>query len=209
MSLDAPAFIVSLQLATAVSVVLFLVMTPVAYWFVFSKSRWRPFIEALLTIPLTLPPTVVGFYLLLCLAPIHWAFTFRALFIGAFILNLPIALQAFVNAVRGVPRALLESSWCLGWSKLQTLIRVVVPLTWRGLLAGALLCFAHSFGEFGVAMMVGGNLPGVTRTVSISIYDQVQNLDFNHASQTAMLQVLLSLCLLIMISLLKYESSSR
>ena len=205
MMFDTSAFLVSLQLATAVSLALFFVMTPIAYWFVFSRSRWRPWVDATLTVPLTLPPTVVGFYLLICLAPIHWAFTFRALFLGAFILNLPIALQAFTNAVRGVPRTLLESSWCLGWSQAQTLIRVVVPLTWRGLLAGGLLCFAHSFGEFGVAMMVGGNLQGLTRTVSISIYDQVQNLDLNHAKQTAVIQVILSLLLLIGISALKYE----
>lgn len=203
--MDWQALGVSCRLATLTSVALLLAGLPVAYWFTYSPSRWRVAFDALVTLPLVLPPTVVGFYLLLALAPVGFAFTFGALFVGAFIVNLPIAIQPFTAAIAGVPRGLVETSWCLGWSRWRTFFHVILPLCWRGVLAGVAICFAHTLGEFGVAMMVGGNVAGRTRTVSISIYDQVQSLEIETAHTTALVQIALSLVLLGFVAWLKHS----
>jgi molybdate transport system permease protein len=197
--MDWNAIALSLRLAAVVSAVLLVIGIPIAYWLTFSSWRWKFFVESLVALPLVLPPTVLGFYVLVALgsrspvgrAWIAWtghglAFTFHALVIASILYSLPFGVQPIASSFAQIDRTLLEASAMLGASRLRTFLRIVVPLSINGILAGAVLTFAHTLGEFGVVLMVGGNLPGVTRTVSIAIYDDVQSLNFAAAHQTAL-----------------------
>src|SRR6202453_1621781 len=205
MSIDWQAFRLTVELACIVSAVLFVVGLPLAYWIAFSRWRWKFLVEALVALPIVLPPTVLGFYLLVALgsrSPLgRWwqsitghtlAFTFTGLVIGSIFYSLPFAVQPFTASFSSVDRKLLAASATLGASALRTFFRVVVPLSVPGLVTGAVLAFAHTMGEFGVVLMIGGNIPGVTRTVSIGIYDQVQA--SNYAAANAMAFLLLVFC---------------
>ncbi|HJZ74590.1 MAG TPA: molybdate ABC transporter permease subunit [Vicinamibacterales bacterium] len=203
--MDWTAIGLSVRLAAIVSGVLLVVGLPIAYWLTFAQSRWRFLFESIVALPLVLPPTVLGFYVLLALgsrSPIGraweaWtghglAFTFEALVIASVLYSLPFAVQPIAASFAQIDRTLLEASATLGVGPLRTFRRVVLPLSIDGILAGIVLTFAHTIGEFGVVLMVGGNLPGVTRTVSIAIYDDVQAFDFAAAHQTALLLLLFS-----------------
>ncbi len=205
MAIDWQAFRLTIELAVVVSVILLVVGLPLAYWIAFSRRRWKFLVEALVALPIVLPPTVLGFYVLVALgsrSPLgRWwqsltghalAFTFTGLVIGSILYSLPFAVQPFAASFSSVDRKLLAASATLGASPLRTFFRVVVPLSVPGLVAGIALAFAHTMGEFGVVLMVGGNIPGVTRTVSIGIYDQVQA--SNYASANAMALLLLVFC---------------
>ena len=173
---------------------------PIAYWMTYSRWRWKFLVEAVVALPIVLPPTVLGFYVLVALgsrSPLgRWwqamtghtlAFTFTGLVIGSIVYSLPFAVQPFAAAFSAVDSRLLAASATLGASKLRTFLRVVLPLSVPGLVTGVVLSFAHTMGEFGVVLMVGGNIPGVTRTVSIEIYDRVQALDYAAANEMALL----------------------
>jgi molybdate transport system permease protein len=203
--MDWTAIGLSLRLATCTTLVLCVVGLPLAYWLALSRRRWKFLVEAVVALPLVLPPTVLGFYVLLAISPNGFIgsgygkltgqslpFTFAGLLIGSVLFCLPFAVRPFVIAFAGVDRRLLEASWCLGVSRLGTFFRVMAPLSWTGILTGMILSFAHTMGEFGVVLMVGGNFPGVTRTVSIAIYDDVQALDYAAAGQTALFLLLFS-----------------
>ncbi len=203
--MDWAAIALSLRLATIVSLVLLLVGVPIAYWLTFSSWRGKFLVEAIVALPLVLPPTVLGFYLLVAMgarSPIGraweaWtghglAFTFEALVIASILYSLPFAVQPMASAFAQIDRDLLEASALLGAGPLRTFWRVIVPLARDGLLTAIILSFAHTLGEFGVVLMVGGNLPGVTRTVSIAIYDEVQSLDMAAAHQTALALLIVS-----------------
>ncbi|MFZ0952497.1 MAG: molybdate ABC transporter permease subunit [Candidatus Sulfotelmatobacter sp.] len=205
MAIDWQAFRLTIELAVVVSAILVVVGLPLAYWIAFSRRRWKFLVEALIALPIVLPPTVLGFYVLVALgsrSPLgRWwqswtghtlAFTFTGLVIGSILYSLPFAVQPFAASFSSVDRKLLAASATLGASPLRTFFRVVVPLSVPGLVAGVALAFAHTMGEFGVVLMVGGNIPGVTRTVSIGIYDQVQASDY--ASANAMALLLLVFC---------------
>ena len=166
----------------------------------FGCFRGRILLEALTSIPLVLPPTVLGFYLIVALGPrsplgLAWehltgarlVFTFQGLLLAQVITNLPFFLQPLVASLGGVDRRLLEVASTLGSSGTGVYFRVALPLAWRGLLSGLILSFAHAIGEFGVVLMVGGNLPGRTRTASIALFDQVQSFDLAGANRTALL----------------------
>ncbi|MFZ2086353.1 MAG: molybdate ABC transporter permease subunit, partial [Candidatus Sulfotelmatobacter sp.] len=183
MSIDWQAFRLTIELAVVVSAILFMAGLPLAYWITFSRWRWKFLVEALVALPIVLPPTVLGFYLLVALGSrspvgVWWqsvtghtlAFTFTGLVIGSILYSLPFAVQPFAASFSLVDRKLLAASATLGASQLRTFFRVVVPLSVPGLITGVALAFAHTMGEFGVVLMIGGNIPGVTRTVSISIY---------------------------------------
>jgi molybdate transport system permease protein len=200
MSIDWQAFRLTLELAVVVSLILVMVGLPLAYWIAFSRQRWKFLVEALVALPIVLPPTVLGFYVLVALgsqSPVgRWwqsltghtlAFTFTGLVIGSILYSLPFAVQPFAASFSSVDRKLLAASATLGASPLRTFFRVVVPLSVPGLVTGVALAFAHTMGEFGVVLMVGGNIPGVTRTVSIGIYDQVQMSNYAAANQMALL----------------------
>ena len=203
--MDWTAIALSVRLAAIVSAILLLVGLPIAYWLTFSRSRWRFLFEAAVALPLVLPPTVLGFYVLLALgsrSPIGrawqaWtghglAFTFEALVIASILYSLPFAVQPIAASFAQIDRTLLEASSTLGVGRFNTFTRVVLPLSIDGVLAGAVLSFAHTIGEFGVVLMVGGNLPGITRTVSISIYDDVQAFNYGSAHQTALFLLVFS-----------------
>jgi molybdate transport system permease protein len=205
MAIDWQAFRLTIELAVVVSAILVVVGLPLAYWIAFSRRRWKFLVEALVALPIVLPPTVLGFYVLVALgsrSPLgRWwqawtghtlAFTFTGLVIGSILYSLPFAVQPFAASFSSVDRKLLAASATLGASPLRTFFRIVVPLSVHGLVAGVALAFAHTMGEFGVVLMVGGNIPGVTRTVSIGIYDQVQA--SNYASANAMALLLLVFC---------------
>lgn len=209
MAIDWQTFWLTLQLAVIVSAALLVVGLPIAYWIAFSRRRWKFLVEAAVALPVVLPPTVLGFYVLVALGPHsplgRWwisltghtlAFTFSGLVIGSILYSLPFAVQPFAAAFAGVDRKLIAASATLGASPLRTFFRVIAPLSVPGLITGVALSFAHTMGEFGVVLMVGGNIPGVTRTVSIDIYDRVQASDYAGANQTALL--LLGLCFLLL-----------
>lgn len=210
MSIDWQTFGLTLQLAIVVSAVLLLIGLPTAYWIAFSKWRGKFLFEAVIAMPIVLPPTVLGFYVLVALGPRsplgRWwisltghtlAFTFTGLVIGSVLYSLPFAVQPIVASFASVDRKLMAASATLGASPLRTFFRVIVPLSVPGLVTGTVLSFAHTMGEFGVVLMVGGNIPGVTRTVSIDIYDRVQASDYIGANQTAL--VLLVLCFVMLV----------
>ena len=209
MMIDWQAFALTLRLAVVVSALLLALGLPIAYWIAFSNWRWKFLVEATVALPIVLPPTVLGFYVLLALGPHsplgRWwialtghtlAFTFIGLVIGSILYSLPFAVQPFAASFAGVDRKLIAASATLGASPLRTFLRVIAPLSVQGLITGAALSFAHTMGEFGVVLMVGGNIPGVTRTVSIDIYDQVQALNYAAANQTALVLLAISFAVL-------------
>jgi len=212
MAIDWQTLWLTLQLAFTVSVLLLLIGLPIAYWIAFSSWRWKFLVEAIAALPIVLPPTVLGFYVLVALGPRspvgRWwisltghtlAFTFTGLVIGSILYSLPFAVQPFATSFAAVDRKLMAASATLGASSLRTFLRVIAPLSAPGLFAGAALSFAHTMGEFGVVLMVGGNIPGSTRTVSIDIYDRVQASDYVGANQTALVLLILCFVLLTMV----------
>jgi molybdate transport system permease protein len=206
---DWSAILLSLRLATLTTLILLALGLPLAGWLALSRRRGRWLVDALVALPLVLPPTVLGFYILVALgprSPIGRAyesatghpivFSFQGLLVASVLYSLPFAVQPFAAAFAAVDRGLIETAWCLGASRLRTFARIVVPLARPGIVAGAVLAFAHTGGEFGVVLMVGGNLPGSTRTVSISIYDDVQAFDYARAGRTAALLLVFSFVVL-------------
>jgi molybdate transport system permease protein len=220
MSIDWQTFWLTLQLAVTVSVVLLLLGLPIAYWIAFSTWRWKFVIEAVVALPIVLPPTVLGFYVLVAVGPHsplgRWwisltghslAFTFSGLVIGSILYSLPFAVQPFASSFASVDRRLIAASATLGVSPLRTFFRIIAPLSLSGLITGFTLSFAHTMGEFGVVLMVGGNIPGVTRTVSIDIYDRVQAADYAGANHTALLLLVLCFGLLSLVYGLNRKAS--
>ena len=207
--MDWQAFWLTIRLAVLVAAILAAIGMPLAYWIAYSRRRWKFLVEAVVGVPLVLPPTVLGFYVLMALGPRSplgrgWqqltghtlAFTFSGLVIGSIIYSLPFAVQPFAASFSAVNRRLLSASATLGASSWKTFLRVIVPLSLPGIVSGIALSFAHTMGEFGVVLMVGGNIPGVTRTVSIDIYDQVEALNYASANQTAL--VLLAIAFVVL-----------
>ena len=195
--MDWQAIWLSVKLASATTVILLALGAPLAYWLACSRRRWKFLVESVVALPLVLPPTVLGFYVLLAIGPRSpvgalygkltggmLPFSFQGLLLASVLYSLPFTVQPVAAAFASVDRKLLEASWCLGVSRAGTFRRIVVPLARPGIATGAVLSFAHTLGEFGVVLMVGGNIAGVTRTVSISIYDRVQALDYAAAAQT-------------------------
>ena len=207
--MDWQAILLTLKLATVVCAALLVIGVPLAYWLTFSRRRWKFLVESIVALPLVLPPTVLGFYVLVAIgarSPIgqEWtdwfgrglAFSFEGLVIGSMLYSLPFAVQPMTVAFSQVDPALIEASSILGASRLRTFAQVIAPLSLNGILTGAILSFAHTIGEFGMVVMVGGNLPGITRTVSIAIYDDVQALQYGSANATALLLVAFSFAVL-------------
>ena len=218
--MDWSAIGLSVRLAAATTCILLVVGLPLAGWLALSQRRGRWVVDALVALPLVLPPTVLGFYVLVALgprSPIGRAyeaivgspivFSFQGLLVASVLYSLPFAVQPFAAAFAAVDRNLIETAWCLGASRIRTFWRIVVPLARPGIVAGVVLSFAHTVGEFGVVLMVGGNLPGSTRTVSISIYDDVQAFDYARAGRTAALLLAFSFTVLAMTYRLQRRSA--
>jgi molybdate transport system permease protein len=203
------ALALTVRLAAIVAAILVVVGLPIAYWITYSQRRWKFLVEAVVALPLVLPPTVLGLYLLIAMGPRsplgawwqRWtghtlAFTFEGLVIGSIFYSSPFAVQPLAASFAAVDTRLLAASATLGASRLRTFFRVILPLSLPGLVTGIALSFAHTMGEFGVVLMIGGNIPGVTRTVSIDIYDHAQAADYAAANQTALVLLLLSFAIL-------------
>jgi len=201
MSLYGPLWL-SAQLALITTLVLLVVGTPVAWWLSQTNSRWKPLAQTVVAMPIVLPPTVLGFYLLILLGPEGaiggwWVkltgsaltFSFTGLVIASCIYSLPFAVQPMQNAFESLPPQYLERARTLGASRLDAFFSIAVPLSVRGFISGAVLSFAHTLGEFGVVLMVGGNIPGETRVVSIAIYDHVESLNYAAAHRMSLLLV--------------------
>src|SRR5258708_4252182 len=198
--MDFEAIWLSLRLAFFTTLILLIVGLPLAYWLAEPRWRLKFLLEAAAALPIILPPTVLGFYILIAIGPHSplgqsyealvgrpLPFSFEGLLLASIIYSFPFAVRPFIAAFSGIDRRLVEASWCLGVSRLQTFFRVICPLCWPGILTRLLLAFAHTLGEFGVVLMVGGNIPGVTRTISIAIYDDVEALDYAKAAITSLL----------------------
>lgn len=203
------ALMLSLRLACTVSALLLMISLPLAYWMAFTGWRGKFLLEAVVALPLVLPPTVLGFYALIAMGPSGalgkiWqslfghplAFTFEGLVLASMVYSLPFAVQPLVASFESLDRRLLDASSVLGASRGRAFFNIVLPLAWPGVITAAVLSFAHTLGEFGVVLMVGGNLAGITRTVSIDIYDRAQSLDYAGAHQTAMFLLLISFAVL-------------
>lgn len=199
----------TLRLAAIVAVVLFFLALPIAYWIAFTRRRWKFLVEAVVALPLVLPPTVLGFYLLLLFGPLTpvgrsfqhlaghtLAFTFAGLVVGSVLYSLPFAVQPMAASFSAVDPHLLAASATLGASRWRTFLRIILPLSVPGLVTAVALSFAHTIGEFGVVLMIGGNIPGATQTISIAIYDRVQALDYAAANSAALVLLVMSFVLL-------------
>src|SRR5690348_8164803 len=202
--------LLSIRLALVVSVILLVGGLPFAYWLAFSRWRGKFLLETVVALPLVLPPTVLGFYVLVAMGPQgplgrFWqtffghglAFTFEGLVIASALYSLPFAVQPLVASFESVDRKLLDASAVLGAGRARTFLRVILPLSIPGVVTAFVLSFAHTIGEFGVVLMVGGNLPGITRTVSIAIYDHVQALQYSEANATALVLLAFSFAVLV------------
>ena len=211
----------TLELATLTTLLLLLVATPLAWWLSQTRSRWRAPISAVVTLPLVLPPTVLGFYLLVLMGPqgplgqlslaLGWgtlSFTFTGLLIGSIIFSLPFAVQPIQHAFESIGPRPLEVAATLRARPLDAFFSVALPLARPGLLTAAILSFAHTVGEFGVVLMIGGNIPDKTRVVSVAIYDHVEALEYAQAHWLAGGMVAFSFVVLLCLSLLKRNGAS-
>ena len=209
------AITLTAKLASIVSAILFLIGIPLAYWISFSKLRLRFLVEAVVALPLVLPPTVLGYYVLVAISPKSFLgrvytelfgttlpFSFQGLVIASVLYSLPFAVQPFITSFDSVDKKFIEASWTLGASRLKTFFTIILPLSVRGIVTGLVLSFAHTLGEFGVVLMVGGNIPGITRTVSIDIYDKVQALNYQEAGYTSLFLLVVSFAVLSVIYLI-------
>ena len=210
--MDFQALWLTLKLATITTLVLLVVATPLACWLLLSRARWKPMIEALAGLPLLLPPTVLGFYLLVLLGPRtafgrsyealsghQLTFSFTGLVIGSVLYSLPFALQPMTSGFAAIDRAVLDAAVLLGAGPIRVLLHILLPLARRSVLASAVLAFTHTVGEFGVVLMIGGDIPGSTRTLSISIFDQVQEFAYAQANRTALVLLVFSFAALLLL----------
>jgi len=210
--MDFEALWLTLRLAGATTAILLAVALPLAWWIASGRGMGRALVQAVVALPLVLPPTVIGFYLLVALGPATapgrllvrmlghpLAFSFAGLLVGSVIYSLPFAVQPLVAGFRSVDPSFLEASSLLGASPLSTFLRITLPLARGSVVTAAALSFTHTVGEFGVVLMLGGNIPGRTRTLSISLFDQVQDFQYQQANHTALLLLLLSLVTLIVL----------
>jgi len=200
---------ITLKLAVSTTVILVVIGLPFAYWLAYTRIRIKPLIEALVSMPMVLPPSVIGYYMLVIYSPRNWfgewlnrvfnlrlAFSFEGILIASVIFSLPFMIQPLHNGLSALPESLKEASYTLGKSKLITFFKVLLPNIKPSVITAVALTFAHSIGEFGIVLMVGGNMPGKTRVASIAIYDEVQSLNFEAANRYALILFLVSLILL-------------
>jgi molybdate transport system permease protein len=210
--MDQQAIFLTFRLAAITTLILLGISIPLGYWLAYGKARWKPLVEAAVALPLVLPPTVLGFYLLVLMGPRTavgraaalvfghpLAFSFAGLLVGSMIFSLPFAVQPMTSGFRSIDREILEAAQLLSPQPAKILLRVLLPLARPSLLTAAVLAFTHTVGEFGVVLMIGGGIPGVTKTLSISIYDQVQDFAYAQANHTALLLLGVSFLALLVI----------
>lgn len=212
MSYDWQPLLLTFRLAAITTLILFVIGIPLAYWIAYTRTRFKPFIETLVSMPLVLPPSVLGFYLLLAFSPqnafgqwleqwfhIKLVFSFAGLVIGSVIFSLPFMVHPIQAGFQNLPVSLIEASRTLGKSDIVTLFRILLPNIKPALLSGAVLSFAHTIGEFGVILMIGGNIPGVTKVASIAIYDEVESLNYAAANFYAAVLFVVTFTILLLV----------
>ena len=210
--MDPQAFFLTLKLASVTTAILLCLAVPLGAWLALGRSRWRAVVEALTGLPLVLPPTVLGFYLLVMLGPMTGlgraiagtlghplAFSFAGLVVGSVIYSFPFAVQPIVAGFSSIDGSLIDAARLLGAGSVRLMRTILVPLAARSLLTGAVLTFLHTMGEFGVVLMLGGDIPGATRTLSIVLFNQVEGFDYRTANRTALLLVFFSVAALILV----------
>jgi molybdate transport system permease protein len=220
--MDFEALWLTLRLAGSTTLILLLAGVPLAWWIASGRGAARAVVQALVALPLVLPPTVLGYYLLVAMGPLTapgrllvrvlghpLAFSFTGLLVGSILYSLPFAVQPLVAGFGAVDRGYLEAAAGLGASPWRTFRSVVLPLSRSSLLTSAVLAFTHTVGEFGVVLMLGGNIPGATRTLSISLYDQVQDFNYGAANRTALVLLAISLAALVVIYSWRGERAGR
>jgi molybdate transport system permease protein len=210
--------VLTFKLAAITTAILLVIAIPLASFLVFSKIRFKSILETIVSMPLVLPPSVLGFYLLLAFSPvstigsflvdhgIRLAFSFEGLVIGSVLFSLPFMVHPIQSALAQVPLSIFEASYTLGKSKLQTMLRVILPSIRHGLISGIVLAFAHTVGEFGVILMIGGNIPDETRVASIAIYDEVESLNYAMAHQYALTLFVVTFAILLLVYTLNKKS---
>jgi len=202
--------ILTLELASLTTAILLVVATPIAWWLARSRSWWAEIVASVVALPLVLPPTVLGFYLLVAMGSGSslgaWyerlsghplVFSFEGLLVASLIFNIPFALMPMQRAFEAIPAELFDAARTCGLSRWRTLWRVELPLAWRGILSAMIMTAAHTLGEFGVVLMVGGNIPGETRTIAIAIYDKVQSFELQAAGVMSATLLAVSLATLV------------
>jgi molybdate transport system permease protein len=205
----------TVRLASTTTLLLLVIGLPMAHWLNQRRGSWAPVLEALVGLPLVLPPTVLGFYLLVLFSPNHWLgslwqgcfghalpFSFEGLVAGSVLYSLPFAVQPFQAGLRSIPGEVLDAA-ALDARPMQVFLHVRLPVAARGILTGAALSFAHTIGEFGVVLMLGGNIPGQTRVASVALYDAVQNMDYGSAHRFAL--VLFGFALVVLTSVARIQ----
>ena len=209
MAYDLIPLLLTLKLAVATTVILITIGIPFSYWLSFTKSRWKYPIEALVSLPLVLPPTVLGFYLLVALGPKSWlggffdsvfnirmVFSFAGILVGSVIFSLPFMVNPLKAGFQSVPHSIIDAGETLGKSRREMLFRVLLLQIKPSVLTGLVMSFAHTIGEFGVVLMIGGNIPGETRLASIAIFSEVEALNYRSANFYSLILVVLSFCIL-------------
>ncbi|MCF2442363.1 molybdate ABC transporter permease subunit [Dyadobacter sp. CY345] len=200
------------RLAIITSIILFIVALPLAYWLAFAKFKWRGLVEAIIGMPLVLPPSVLGFYLLLAFSPSYWfgawienifglrlVFSFPGLVIGSIIYSLPFMVYPLRAGLQSLPASLREASYTLGKSRFETFYKILLPNCKSAILTAIVLTFAHTVGEFGVVLMIGGNIPGVTKVASVAIYNEVEALNYSGANQYALILFAITFIILVLV----------
>lgn len=205
----------SLQLASVTTIILLVIAVPLAWWITHMRGIWRALVESLTTLPLVLPPTVLGFYLLLLLgpngpfAPLQLVFSFPGLVVGSVLFSLPFMMRPVQAAFEGIPQNLFEAAACLGAGPVKRFFLLALPLAKNGILSGMVLSFAHTLGEFGVVLMVGGNIPDQTRVLSIAIFDAVERADYQQAHGLSIVLVLFALLAMVLVAWLARKGWTR
>ena len=210
------------KLATVTTLILLVIGTPIAWWLANSKTKFKPLVEAVVALPIVLPPTVLGFYLLVILSPQSsiggwWfeltgqalTFSFSGLVIASVISSFPFVVQPIQNAFETVGREMMETAYTLGAKPIDAFFSVAVPLAKRGFLTGGVLGFAHTLGEFGVVLMVGGNIPGETRVISIAIYDHVETLEYGRAHELSAILLVFAFTIMSLMYLINHRLKLR
>lgn len=219
--IDWNPILLSLKLALLTVIILLVISIPLAFWLSHKKSKLKSIIEAIISLPLVLPPTVLGFYLLITFSPnsnigsffseylgINLAFSFTGLVIGSVIYSLPFMLQPILTGFNSLPKSLSEASYLLGKSKRITLLKVLLPNSKQSVITGIVLAFAHTIGEFGVVLMIGGNIPNETKVISIAIYDEVESLNYANAHLYSGILLAITFIILLLVYLRKNTNSN-
>lgn len=212
--IDWSPLLLTFKLALITTLVLFILAIPLAYWLAYTKSKLKPIIETLVSMPLVLPPTVIGFYLLIAFSPsnafgnwinewlgLRLVFSFEGLLLASVFYSLPFMVHPIQSGFTNLPKSLKEMSYILGKTRFTTIIKVLLPNIKPALLTGIVLAFAHTIGEFGVVLMIGGNIPGKTKVASIAIYDEVEALNYSAANTYSIILFALTFAILLLVYL--------